>query len=416
MDVGNGNASVDVDDNDNEGSSCGLRVLSWSAEMCCYSFDESSKRLVPAHFGNDTSHDSYTRFRHLLNEVDIVLVGGGGLFSYPHAPFAEANNTWQHWVRNEFPHVRFAFVSVGAHQHKMGLSDRVSLLLQHAHVVSGRDNVSVENLQHVCPNCTVYKVSDPVLALPMSISTTASKRRQQPQQPEQQPLQHPSWIGASTNTSSVMKNDIDDSNANAASSIQVSSTSNANSTTNANNTNIISTSNSTICWILRKPMSADIVEFVLARMNADVDLFMTMEASDDSFDDHFHPANIRLYNTDVNALYWNIQHNCDAVVTMRFHGAILSILAGKPIVGFVTVADPGLEDNETQGSRKLAQLFDSAGYSSCWFSAIRRKHLNATDWNACLQPLSQRRKQTIRMLHRKWVQSIDQTLTSILLT
>jgi polysaccharide pyruvyl transferase WcaK-like protein len=95
---------------------------------------------------------------------------------------------------------------------------------------------------------------------------------------------------------------------------------------------------------------------------------------------HWHSAKpdnwtkVRLYNTDIDALMWNMNHRCGIVAAMRYHGAILATLTRSQLIG--------LEESETAKSQKLLQVFRILGVESCWFPVSRPP--SSREWSDCV--------------------------------
>jgi hypothetical protein len=277
-----------------------VELFSWSAEHCCYSFDDANKRVVR----------SISDLEANLPHVDMVIVGGGGLLSYPHLPLSivdEVDNSttfWRSRIVDPFPHVAWYFLSLGADgKNGFRLSSQISLLLQHAKYVSGRDIASQLTMQSVFHGLSVQKHVD-LLVDPVLVDSVKF------------PLP----------TKKVVKT-----------------------------SNIVTPF--TTCWILRLPLEEGFAQIVDEHLNHTADLLFALEWQDNNFYNRFAPSEVTIYNIDAGWFYWNLINRCDFVVSMRYHGSIMAFRALKNSMG--------IDDIGRKGSRKITLLYNAMKNPDC---------------------------------------------------
>ncbi|KAG2386894.1 hypothetical protein C9374_001929 [Naegleria lovaniensis] len=275
-----------------------IDIYSLSGEFCCYPFDDRRKLVVD-------SLESLTQFLS-KHQPHYMIIGGGGIFGHPHRPFDTRNVTWSQVVA-QFPNVKWIIASVGAGEDiSEDLTARVSSLIDHAKVVTGRDGPSQQMLQkHISDkNRRVTLLRDPVLV-------------------DEEHFPFP-----------PISNDFEHEGA----------------------------SSKQTCWILRKPLTEELVSLMKPHINLEKDLLLAMEEQDKVLDNIFHRKHISVFPTGGQWLWDNLQKHCAYVVTMRFHGAILAFRSQVPTLAIEPL------------SRKIIQLYqDVYGNTDCVMTHINEK-------------------------------------------
>jgi polysaccharide pyruvyl transferase WcaK-like protein len=87
----------------------------------------------------------------VINEFDMLIIGGGGLLSHPHDPLTDER--WQEAI-----HIPIALFGIGV---SPDVASKSEILLRKAVYVSGRDDHSISSLQRFCKS--INYVPDPVL-------------------------------------------------------------------------------------------------------------------------------------------------------------------------------------------------------------------------------------------------------------
>nr|CAG4718089.1 unnamed protein product [Naegleria fowleri] len=281
----------------NYGGKRPLEIFSLSGEFCCYPFDDRRKYVV-------STVESLHNFLY-AQQPDYVMIGGGGIFSHPHFPWA-INRSWKDTLEL-FPDVSWVFAAVGASegQHSIEIASNTVGLLNHSLVVAARDTPS-QSVLSATTSTNVTLLRDPVLLDSMNFPFQTSKNKT-----------HHDRI---------------------------------------------------TCWILRQPIPESLAKILDKYINMEKDLFFALEQQDGNFFRRF-KSQVSVYSTEIEWFWSNIQ-NCDFVVSMRYHGAILGFRAGIPTLA-IEFEDRG------RSSHKIRYLFeDLLGHSDCVV-----KHIDATEFD-----------------------------------
>jgi len=239
-----------------------IDIYSLSSEACCYVFDDTRKFTAR----------TISRFGEVIGQVkpDYLFVGGGALLSHPHEPLSLENATydWTELVIKPYPKTKWVFAAVGADgAGGYGYSERVSALLNNAHVLTVRDPISQNNFRHVVTrNQPVSIVNDPILTDGVNYPFPDEKE----------------------------ENHVEKVN----------------------------------CWILRKPIPNDQYNLIKPYVG-DKDLFFAFEAQDGNYDGKFKNT-VSLYSTEGDWFWYNLKRHCKFVITTRFHASIFAFRALIP--------------------------------------------------------------------------------------
>lgn len=212
----------------------------------------------------------------LVNDFDILFIGGGGLLSHPHQPLFDVN--WVHSV--SVPVVLFG---IGADSR---LIKTYSPLLDRAIFVSGRDEYSLNSLRILRPDAIF--IADPVLCMPDSMGVDLMGKDGEVVDPDSLALKHDFvWI---------LKHP-----SNAEDEIFL---------------NIVSR------YLSKVSCSHSVNRNIVVALEPDFDSVL----------EKWFPGRVN-YVIQAKNLILMIK-NARAVFTMRYHGAIFAALQGKPSFGF----------------------------------------------------------------------------------
>ncbi|KAG2388526.1 hypothetical protein C9374_000690 [Naegleria lovaniensis] len=235
-----------------------------------------------------------------------MMVGGGGIFNHPHYPWA-IHRTWNDTLAF-FPDTAWVFASVGASEgeYSVQIVSNTVGLLNHSLVVAARD-LSSQQVLRESTSSNVILLRDPVLLDSMSF----------PFPPEK---------------------------------------------------NITNKKDGITCWILRQPIPESLAKIMDQYMVLERDLFFAMEQQDGNFYGRF-KKEVSVYSTESEWFWSNIQ-NCDYIVSMRYHGAILGLRARVPTFSIEF-------EDATRSSHKIGYLYeDLFGHSDCVL-----KHVDAKEFH-----------------------------------
>ena len=212
-----------------------------------------------------------------FQDTDVLWVGGGGIFGYPHRPLAHNAGDWQQWaVKTKGILPVFAAVGSVASANGANLIKASSKLVESAVFVSGRGSLEK----------TAFN-----MALGGSSSAKGFNFSNVPFMPD------PILSDYVTYPMQVRSNSLQ---------------------------------NRPICWIFRSEDEAFLKQ--VSKLVNKNDILYAMEGKDGDYHGLIPQATLRFYNQGTD-FFGDISSSCKMMVSQRYHGVIMALRAGIPTVG-----------------------------------------------------------------------------------